>query len=169
MYGRGKKLSKPKTQKNPEKNIINIIRNLSILKTELIIKNIIIRAITTLFEPEDDGYYKQKRLNNFWSNNYIKYESNGDRNKNLSLEEYCNKVKPYLKDIIIDLQTSDTWKIQATIAINFVSSKDAEEDHVIHSKSKNINFTSYNDSNEVVDELFKSLRSRYQHNLEKSI
>ena len=78
-------------------------------------------------------------------------------------------MKPYLKDITIDLQTSDTWKIQATIAINFVSSKDAEEDHVIHSKSKNINFTSYNDSNEVVDELFKSLRSRYQHNLEKSI
>ena len=71
-----------------------------------------------------------------------------------------------MRDIIIDLQTSDTWKIQLTIPINFVSSKDAEEDHVIHSKSKNINFTSYNDSNEVVDELSKSLRSRYQGSLE---
>ena len=71
-----------------------------------------------------------------------------------------------MRNIIIDLQTSDTWKIQLTIAINFVSSKDAEEDHVIHSKSKNINFTSYNDSNEVVDELSKSLCSRYQGNLE---
>ena len=35
----------------------------------------------------------------------------------------------------------------------------------MHSKSNNIKFTSYNDSNEVVDKLFDSLRSRYQGNL----
>ena len=34
------------------------------------------------------------------------------------------------------------------------------------SNSKNIKFTSYNDANKVVDELFESLRSRYQDNLE---
>ena len=28
---------------------------------------------------------------------------------------------PYLRNIIVDLQTSDTWKIQLTIAINFIS------------------------------------------------
>ena len=37
---------------------------------------------------------------------------------------------------------------------------------MMHSKSNNIKFTSYNDANEVVDELFKSLRLRYQGNLE---
>ena len=31
------------------------------------------------------------------------YESNGDRNKNVSLEEYLDKVRPYLSDIMIDL------------------------------------------------------------------
>ena len=36
----------------------------------------------------------------------------------------------------------------------------------MHSSSNNIKFTSYNDANEVVDELFESLRSRYQENLE---
>ena len=36
----------------------------------------------------------------------------------------------------------------------------------MHSRSHNINFPSYNDANEVVDELFESLRSRYQGNLE---
>ena len=46
---------------------------------------------------------------------------------------------------------------------------DAEEECVIHSKSNNIKFTSYNDTNEVVDELFKSLRSKYQRNLETSM
>ena len=39
----------------------------------------------------------------------------------------------------------------------------------MHSTSKNINFTSYNDANEVVDELFQSVRSRYQGNLETSM
>ena len=28
-------------------------------------------------------------------------------NKNLSLQDYLNKIKPYLRDIIIDLQESD--------------------------------------------------------------
>ena len=38
----------------------------------------------------------------------------------------------------------------------------------MHSRSNNINFKSSNDANEVVDELFESLRSRYQRNLETS-
>ena len=33
----------------------------------------------------------------------------------------------------------------------------------MHSKSVTKNFTSYNDENEVVDELFESLRSRYRN------
>ena len=74
-----------------------------------------------------------------------------------------------MRNIIIDLQNSDTWRIQLTIAINSISTKDAEEENVMHSKSDNIKFTSYNDANEVVDELFKPLRLRYQGNLETSI
>ena len=42
----------------------------------------------------------------------MKHESNGDRDINLSIEKYLNKTKPYLKEIIIDLQKSNTWKIQ---------------------------------------------------------
>ena len=59
------------------------------------------------------------------------HESNGDKNSNLLPDEYLNKIKPYLRDIIIDLQSSDTWKIQLTIALNFVSSKDTEDKRVI--------------------------------------
>ena len=29
---------------------------------------------------------------------YIEYESKGDRNKTLSVEEYLNEISPYLKD-----------------------------------------------------------------------
>ena len=60
-------------------------------------------------------------------------------------------------DIIIDLQESDTWKIQLTIAINFISSKDVAEERVMHSDSGNIKFKSYNKANEVFDELLELL------------
>ena len=36
-----------------------------------------------------------------------------------------------------DLKKSDTQKIQLTIAINFMSSKDNDEERVIHLKSDN--------------------------------
>ena len=128
-----------------------------------------IRDIRTLFEQQEEGCCKTKGIRNFWNNNYIEYESNGDENRNLSLDEYLNKVEPYLSSIITDLQNPDTWKIQLTIVINFISSKDAKEEPAINSRSNIIKFGSYNDANEVVDELFESLRSRYQGNLETSI
>ena len=59
--------------------------------------------------------------------------------------------------------------IQLTIAINFMSSKHTEEERVMHSTSDNIKLTSYNGANEVVNELFASLRSRYQENFETSM
>ena len=104
------------------------------------------------------------KVSNFWNNNYIEYESNGDRNRNLSLDEYLNEIESNLRNIIIDFQSSDTWKIQLTIPINFISSKDVEKECVKHSGSDNIKSTSYNDANEGVNELFESLCSRYQGN-----
>ena len=115
-YGSGK-------NKNLKKNIIKSIRNLLKLKKENeAIKDRIIRDIRTLFKQDD--YYKPTTVCNFWNNNYIEYESNSDRNKNLSVKEYFNKIKPYLRDIIINLQKPDTRKILSTTAINFISSKD---------------------------------------------
>ena len=58
------------------------------------------------------NYYKPIRVNNFWSNNYTEYKRNSNRNKTLSVEEYLDKIRPYLRDIINDLKQSDTWKVQ---------------------------------------------------------
>ena len=69
---------------------------------------------------------------------------------------------------IINLQHADAWKIQFTIAINFISSKHAEEERVMHSSSGNIEFTPYSDANDI-DNLFKSPCSIYQENLETSM
>ena len=67
-----------------------------------------------------------------------------------------------MKDIVINLQKFDTWKTQLTIEIHFISSKDVDEERVMHSKSNNIEFMSYDNANEVVNELFESLLSRCQ-------
>ena len=77
------------------------------------IKDRVLRNIKNLFEheKEEENYHKPVRVSNFWSNTYIECKSNGDRNKTLSVEEYPNKVRPYLKDIINNLKKSDTWKI----------------------------------------------------------
>ena len=46
---------------------------------------------------------------------------------------YLNKIRPSLKGIINNLKKSDTRKIKLTTAINFMSSKDNDEERVMHS------------------------------------
>ena len=74
-----------------------------------------------------------------------------------------------MNDITIDPQESDTWKTQLIIAINVISSKYVEEEHVMPSKSDNIKFLSHKNANEVVDELLEPLPSRYRSNLDTSM
>ena len=80
------------------------------------------------------SYYKPASISDLWSNIFIEYESNDDINKTLSVEEYLSKVRPYL-DIINNFEKSDMWKIQLTIANNFIYSKDNDKEHVMHSKT----------------------------------
>ena len=46
-------------------------------------------------------------------------------------------MKPYLKNIINNLQKSNKWKVPLTIAINSIFSKDTDKERVMHSKSDN--------------------------------
>ena len=56
--------------------------------------------------------------------------------------------------------------MQLTIADNFISSIDNDEEHVMHSKSDNIEIMINDEADEVIKELFDSLKNRYQNNLE---
>ena len=95
-----------------------------------------------LNKSEEVGYYRSKREWDFVNNRCIEYESNAERNENLSLKEYLDKIKPYLRDLITDLLESDTWKNPLALIINFISSKDAAKERVMHAKTDNIR--SYN-------------------------
>ena len=156
--------------RSEEEKIIKDIRNLFRLKKEIRgIKNRILRDIKNLFEyeKEEENYYKPVRVNNFRSNNYIEYRSNGDKNKMLSVEEYLNKIRPYLEGIINILKKSDPWKIELIITINFISSEDDnDEERVMHSKSDNVEIMISDEADEVIRKIFDSLKNRYQNNLE---
>ena len=53
-----------------------------------------------------------------------------------------------MRDIIVNLQIFDTWKIQLTIVINFISSKDVDEERVMHLKSDSKDFMPHDNVNE---------------------
>ena len=82
--------------------------------------------------------------------NNIEYKSRGDTNKTLSVEEYLNKIRPSLKDIINNLKKSDTWKIQLTTENNFISSIDNAEEYVMHSKIDNIEIMINDEADEAI-------------------
>ena len=77
----------------------------------------------------------------------------------------CTKLNLFFSNILTDIQNSSTRKIHLPIAINFISSEDAEEERVNHSSVSNIKFISYNDISKV-DDLFDPLLSRCQGNLQ---
>ena len=98
------------------------------------------RDIKNLSEHEqEENYYKLVRVSNFWSNSYIECKNNGDRNKVLLVEEYLNHLK-----------NSFTWKVQLTIANNFISFIDNDEERIMHSKSDNIETMTNDDADEVI-------------------
>ena len=52
-----------------------------------------------LFDSNKDQCEPVKTVNSF-NNNYVQYESIGNKDKNLSIKEYINIFRLYLSDII---------------------------------------------------------------------
>ena len=72
--------------------------------------------------------------------------------------------------MINDHKSHSEWTIQLSAAINFISSKlDSDETRIMHTKINNIEIMIGSDTNEVIEELFKSILQRYQENLEEKM
>ena len=99
-----------------------------------------IRDIENLFgEFNDEDYYEPIKTKDAFNNNYIEYESRRDKNKNLSLKQYLYTIIPYLRNMINNHKTLGEWKIQLSMKINFVSSKDyCNEKRTLSNWSDNI-------------------------------
>ena len=91
-----------------------------------------IRYIENLFDADNnDDYYKPILVKSSFNESYKYYESRGDKDKKLSIEQYFDVIKPYLSDLINDHKAIETssneWKIQINLHINFVSSNHTGE------------------------------------------
>ena len=172
-----------------EKTLFKLKKNLSKLKKYYDYDDIEdrwIRDVRSLFDLwTDEDYYKPIRANSTFNSNYIEYENEGDKNKTLSIKEYLNMVRPYLRDIIndhkaqgewkvhssnevIDYKTQGEWKIQLML-INFISSKDSDEIRIMHAKSNNIEIMTGNETGEIIKECFESVLQKYQERLEEKM
>ena len=78
------------------------------------------------------------RIGNAFSINCSEYKSNVGKGKILSLNDKLDVIRQYLSHTINDHKTQGEWKIQLTMAINFISSKDSEEIRTMYTKSDNI-------------------------------
>ena len=104
----------------------------------------------------------------------------GDKSKELSIKRYIDVIRPYLRDIINNHKAQGRWKIHSgnkitghktqrerkihlTMPINFISSKpDSDKKCTVHAKSGNIEFMLGSETDENIEELFKSLLQKYQ-------
>ena len=120
-----------------------------------------IRQIENLFDKIDEDYYKPIKTNGAFNDNYMEYESRGDKDRNLSLEDYLNIIKPFLKDMINNHKTYGEWKIQLIMRINFISPLDTDEFHIMYSKSNNTKIMKGTETDDIINELFKSFLQKY--------
>ena len=117
-------------------------------------------------EPNEDDYYKPIEVKTAFDGSYVLYESNGDKDSRLSIDEYFNIIGPYLKDRIDNHKSKGEWKIQLSMQIIFVSFTDANETHAMHAKSDNITIMRGVETEDIINELFNTFRKRYQEGLE---
>ena len=117
-------------------------------------------------EQDNLDYYMPKEVKSAFDGSYVLYESNGDKDAKLSIDEYFNIIRPYLKDMIDDHKSKDEWKIQLSMRVIFVSFTDSNETLNMYVKSDNIEIMRGAETNDVTDELLITFHKRYQEGLE---
>ena len=160
-------------RKNLSKSEINQIRkSLYDIKIPKNLSKSKIKKIEKCFSKD---YYNATKTKSAFNGNYLEYESKGDKDKNLSPEEYLDMIRPYLSDIINDHKTPKKlkfhssngvadyetqfaeWKIQLTMQINFISSKDSGETRTMYTNSRNVETMTSSETNDIIEELRESL------------
>ena len=111
-------------------------------------------------ELSEEDYYEPTEIKSSFVGDYMLYESRGDEDTKLSIDEYFDIIRPYLIHMIDNHKTRGEWKIQLIMRIIFVSFIDANETRVMHTKSDNIEIMSGIETSDVINELFTSFFRR---------
>ena len=103
----------------------------------------------------DEDHYKPILVKSGYNNNYIQYESKGD--KILTLKEYLALIEKYLRRLIDYYKNKGKWKVQLIAEISFISLKPgSDETHIMHTRSDNEKFMNGDDTDEIIKGLFES-------------
>ena len=84
----------------------------------------------------------------------------------LSIDEYFDIIRPYLKDMIDSHKSKGEWKIQLSVQIIFVSFTDTNKTREMHTRSDNITIMSGVETEDIINELFNTFHKKYQEGLE---
>ena len=79
-----------------------------------------IRDIENLFDDiDDDDYYKPISVKSSFKNSYKYYESRGDKDNKLSVEQHLDMIMPYLSDLINENKTIENNFNERKIQIKY--------------------------------------------------
>ena len=125
-----------------------------------------IKNIKDLFKTSiNKDHYKPKLVNSGYNNNYVEYESRGDRI--LSIRGYLTFIKKYFRELINQYKNEGEWIVQLSAEINFISLKPgSDETRVMYARSDNEEFMSGDDTNEIIkyslNNFYRDLKKSYK-------
>ena len=105
----------------------------------------------------DKDYYKPVLVKSGYNNNYIRYESKGDKILTellTNIKEYLALIEQYLRELINYYKNKGEWKLQLTVEINFIFLKpDSDETHIINTRSDNAEIMNGSDTDEIIERI----------------
>ena len=116
-----------KIQRNIMKYFKDLKEELSKIKTYRYNTTHDIKHLFNEITKED--YYEPAEIKSAFDGNYIKCESIGDNDDNLSLEEYLNIIRSYLRGMIDNHKAHAGWKIQLIMRIIFFFSRNQQDSY----------------------------------------
>ena len=131
--------------KNMEKYFKKLKEDLN--KTKIFHYSITHDIVHLFNEITKENYYEPIEIKSALDNNYIEYESRGDNNDNLSLAEYLDTIKPYLREMIDNYKWHSELKIQLVIKIG------TDEFREMYTKCDNIEIMSSTETSDAINEL----------------
>ena len=115
----------------------------------------------------DKDYYKPILVKSGY-NNYVQYESRGD--KILTLKEYLNLIEKYLRKLINNYKNKGEWKVQLIAESSFISLKPgSDETRIMQMRSDNEKLLNGSDTDEIIKGLFESFLQKYEEDLQEKM
>ena len=111
-----------------------------------------------------DNYYEPILARESFDRNYQFYICHGDKNRELLINQYLDKVTHHLK-VLIDKKKVTYQKIQLDVGINLKDLTDNMKKLTFYIKSKNVQVTPSNNTDDIIKKLIKSFFEKYHEQL----